>query len=464
MVFSSLEFIFIFLILFFVIYTVVPARLRNGVIFAGSLIFYSYGLLDTPIYILLFVLTIVLNFIVGQFLAESEKHKKGWLLFGIVFDFGWLVFFKYFNFLLENINAFTGLQLPLKELVLPIGISFYTFQNVSYLVDVYRGTVEPERSIVSYGAYITLFPQLIAGPIVTYDKVAKQLKNRTYTLENIDEGLRVFTVGLGLKVLVANQIGNLWTDISAIGVESISTPLAWMGIFAYTFQIYFDFYGYSMMAVGLGRMMGFDLPQNFNHPYISVTMTEFWRRWHITLGSWFREYVYIPLGGNRVGRCKLVRNLCTVWVFTGLWHGASWNFVLWGFLLFVILLVEKFWTGRFFERHRMVAHLYMMLIIPLTWLVFAITDMSQLLVYIKKLFPFLGKAGETLFAADYIKYGKMYGMFFLIAIVFSTKLPEQLYKKYRYSYVAVGILLVIFWLSVYCLYIGMNDPFLYFRF
>lgn len=464
MVFSSLEFIFIFLTIFIVVYSAIPVRFRNGIIFAASLIFYSYGLLDTPLYILLFVLTVVLNYIVGQFIGESVRHKKWWLAFGILFDFGWLVFFKYSNFLLENINACLGLHLPLSEIVLPIGISFYTFQNVSYLVDVYRGKVRPERSFIRYGAYITLFPQLIAGPIVTYDRVARQLRYREHRLANIDEGLRYFTIGLGLKVLIANQIGNLWTDIQGIGYESISTPLAWMGMFAYTFQIYFDFYGYSMMAVGLGKMMGFDLPRNFDHPYTAISMSDFWRKWHITLGSWFREYVYIPLGGNRVGKLKLVRNLFIVWVFTGLWHGASWNFVLWGFLLFVILTVEKFLIGKFLHRHRIIGHMYMIAIIPVSWLVFAITDMRQLSVYIKKLFPFLGQAGQTLFAEDYVKYWEIYGLFFLIAILFSTKLPAKIYEKFQFSYITLAGLLAIFWLSVYCLYIGMNDPFLYFRF
>lgn len=464
MVFSSLEFIFIFLTLFLIVYFFVPDKFRNAVILAGSIIFYSYGLIETPLYIVLFLVTVVVNYIVGQFMEEEHAPRRLWLVAGIVFDFFWLIFFKYSNFLIGNINAVTGLQLPLKEIILPIGISFYTFQNVSYLVDVYRRRVKPERSLVRYGTYITMFPQLIAGPIVTYDEVAAQLRNRRFTLRNLDEGFRQFTIGLGLKVLIANQIGNLWTDIAGIGFESITTKLAWMGIFAYSFQLYFDFYGYSMMAMGLGKMLGFQLPRNFNHPYLSVTMTEFWRRWHITLGSWFREYVYIPLGGNRAGTHKMVQNLFIVWVFTGLWHGASWNFVLWGFLLFVIQIVEKFWTGHFFEQHRGWGHVYMILIIPLTWLVFAVTDMGQLWVYIRKLVPVFGSPGKALFAQDYIKYGGMYWLFFVLAVVFSTKLPARLYERFKYSYVVQAGLLAVFWLSVYCLYIGMNDPFLYFRF
>lgn len=464
MVFSSLEFIFIFLTIFLIVYYVVPQKCKNVVVLLGSLIFYSYGLLDTPLYILLFVMTVVLNYIVGQLIAEGGREKRFWLFIGILFDFGWLIFFKYSNFLLENVNAWTGLKLPLSNVVLPIGISFYTFQNVSYLVDVYWEKIEPERSLVRYGAYITLFPQLIAGPIVTYDKVAAQLRERQCNLRRLDEGFRYFTIGLGLKVLIANQIGNLWTDIAGIGFESITTKLAWMGIFAYSFQIYFDFYGYSMMAIGLGKMLGFELPKNFDHPYTSVSMTEFWRRWHITLGRWFRDYVYIPLGGNRVGTGKRIRNLFIVWVLTGLWHGASWNFALWGLLLFVILTVEKFWIGSFLEQHRVAGHLYMIALIPLTWLVFAITDIPEILVYIKKLFPFLGENGNALFAGDYIKYGKMYGLFFVIAILFSTKLPAKLYERFKFSWLTLAGLLGIFWLSVYCLYIGMNDPFLYFRF
>ncbi len=465
MVFSSLEFVFLFLPFFMIAYGFSPFKYKNAVIFLGSLIFYSFGVFSTPIYILLFAITILFNFLIAQLIEEFRKSRRLWLALGLVFNFGWLVFFKYTGFIFENVNSlFGGLSLPMKEIILPIGISFYTFQNVSYILDVYRKKTAAETSFINYGAYISMFPQLIAGPIVTYDTVAKQLRSRSHSLKKINEGLKIFTIGLGSKVLIANQIGGLWTDISSIGFESISTRLAWMGVVAYSFQIYFDFCGYSLMAIGLGKIMGFALPQNFDHPYTSVTMTEFWRRWHITLGSWFREYVYIPLGGNRGGTKTTVRNLLVVWLLTGLWHGASWNFVLWGFLLFVILVIEKFAIGKFLNKFRPVGHLYMIFLIPLTWLIFAVTDFSQLGIYFSRLFPVFADKATVVFKEDYIKYWDIYRNFFIAGAIFSTKLPQMIYKKIKNTAFGAIVLLAIFWASVYCMYKGMNDPFLYFRF
>ncbi len=465
MVFSSLEFIFLFLPIFLIIYNSVPKKAHNFIVFAGSLIFYGYGVLETPLYFLLMIVTILINFILGQYIWNFQKSKKIWLFFGLFFNFFWLAIFKYTNFFTENINTLIpDLDLPLRNLILPIGISFYTFQNVSYLIDVYRKVTPAETSFIRYGAYLTMFPQLIAGPIVTYNSLAEQLKKRKVNIKSVDEGLRTFTLGLGSKVIIANQIGNLWTDICNIGFESISTPLAWMGIFAYTFQIYFDFYGYSLMAIGLGQLMGFKIPQNFNNPYLSVTMTEFWRRWHMTLGSWFREYVYIPLGGNRKGMLAMVRNTCIVWLLTGLWHGASWNFVIWGGAICIVMLIEKFLTKKFFEKYRFIGHLYMLLLIPLSWLLFAITDMQQLGIYFQKLFPFFFNNPEPIFPEDYIKYGKIYWKFFIAGFVFTSTFPAMVYKKFRHSIFTTIALLAIFWFAVYCLYIGLNDPFLYFRF
>ncbi|MDE6102700.1 MAG: MBOAT family protein, partial [Ruminococcus sp.] len=320
MVFSSLEFLFIFLPAFMLLYGCTPPAYRNAVIFAGSVICYGMGV-KSPGYIVLFLLTLLLNFIIGQFIKDFPKYKKIWLITGIVFNFWWLLFFKYTGFAFENINALFRSELPVKDIVLPIGISFYTFQNVSYIIDVYRGTTTAENNIVNYGAYISMFPQLIAGPIVTYQTVAAQLKKRKHTILKVEDGLKTFTIGLGYKVLIANQLSGLWNDISMIGYESISTPLAWLGVFAYSFQLYFDFWGYSLMAIGLGKLMGFELPVNFDYPYLSLTMTEFWRRWHITLGTWFREYIYIPLDGNRKGKTRQIINTLAVWLFTGLWHG-----------------------------------------------------------------------------------------------------------------------------------------------
>ena len=280
----------------------------------------------------------------------------------------------------------------------------------------------------------------------------------------VESGLKVFALGLAYKVLLANRVGHLWTEVTAIGYESISTPLAWMSIVAYSLQLYFDFYGYSLMAIGLGRMMGFDFPQSFNNPYMAVSMTDFWRRWHMTLGGWFREYVYIPLGGNRGGFAKTVRNMFVVWLLTGLWHGASWNFVLWGLLLFVLLFVEKAGLGKVLERHKALGHIYMILWIPLSWLVFVITDLSQLGIYLQKLFPFFGSTGTVLFQGDYLKYGKTYGIYLVLGILFATGVQEKLLKKNKNRLWVILLLLALFWASVYCMYLGMDDPFLYFRF
>ena len=444
MVFSSLEFIFIFLPVFLIVYAVVPKKYKNLVILLGSVIFYSMGV-KKPVYIVLFLLTNMLNFITAQFIEDFPKYKKPWMIFGTAFNFWWLIFFKYWTFGTENINAIFGTDLPLKNIILPIGISFYTFQNVSYIIDVYRNKTPAERSFINYGAYISMFPQLIAGPIVTYSTVAKQLKERTHNIRKVEDGLKTFTIGLGYKVLIANQIGGLWSDISMIGFESISSPLAWMGIFAYSFQLYFDFCGYSLMAIGLGKIMGFDLPRNFDHPYTSVTMTEFWRRWHITLGSWFREYVYIPLGGNRKGSGRLV-------------------FIIWGLVLFAVIMSEKFLTGKFFNEHKAAGHIYMILLIPLTWLIFSITDFHDLTVYFKRLLPFIHQKTYAILDKDYLKYLMQYKTFFIAGIFFSTKLPQKLYEKYKDTVVCSLLLLAVFWSAVYCMYKGLNDPFMYFRF
>lgn len=471
MVFSSIAFIMYFMPVFFLVYYILPASYKNAWLFLASLGFYYYGVRGNPGYLLLMIMSVVVNFVAGK-LIEAQKTKrarKAWLVVGIVYDLGWLILFKYLGFLIENLNAIFGamhvkVQLETWNLILPIGISFYTFQIISYLVDVYRRETKAEKSLISLGTYLCMFPQLIAGPIVNYHLIQEQLHKRKHSMVKVESGLKVFALGLAYKVLLANRVGHLWTEVTAIGYESISTPLAWMSIVAYSLQLYFDFYGYSLMAIGLGRMMGFDFPQNFNNPYMAVSMTDFWRRWHMTLGGWFREYVYIPLGGNRGGFAKTVRNMFVVWLLTGLWHGASWNFVLWGLLLFVLLFVEKAGLGKVLERHKALGHIYMILWIPLSWLVFVITDLSQLGIYLQKLFPFFGSTGTVLFQGDYLKYGKTYGIYLVLGILFATGVQEKLLKKNKNRLWVILLLLALFWASVYCMYLGMDDPFLYFRF
>ncbi len=463
MVFSSLYFIFIFMPVFFGIYYIVPKKAKNLILLIGSLAFYFIGAIHSPEHFVLLLLSILLDYAIGLLIEKFERRKKLLLTLGIVFHLLSLCFFKYFNFAAGELNRLTAASISV-NIVLPLGISFYTFQGISYIIDVYRGKIQAEESLLKFGVYISMFEQLIAGPIVTYDVIKTELDDRDISKQDFKDGLGVFIFGLGLKVLLANPLGKLFTQTQNIGFESISTPLAWMAAIAFSLQLYLDFFGYSLMAQGLGKMLGFNIPQNFNFPYISRSMTEFWRRWHITLGSWFREYLYIPLGGNRRGTAITIRNLLIVWVLTGAWHGAGYNFLLWGLILFALIASEKFLTGRFLEKHHAVSRIYMLLLIPLTWSVFAITDISKLGVFFLRLFPFLTQPVEPLFPGDYIKYLGQYYPFFIIGILFSTKLPFDLLKKIKNKHLIRLILLAILLGSVYCMYRGFDDPFLYFRF
>jgi len=464
MVFSSLSFIFIFLPVFFAFYYMVPDRARNVVLLTGSLCFYFVGTYRYPEHFILLLVSIMVDFTAGLLIEKSTKHKKLLLWIGIGFHLLCFITFKYSGFVTGELNRyFPSLDITC-DVLLPIGISFYTFQGISYLADVYKGKVMAEKSLLRYSVYISMFEQLIAGPIVTYDQVSRELYERKAGVKTAWKGMGIFILGLGLKVLLANPIGKLWTDVKAIGFESISTPLAWMAIIAFSIQIYFDFFGYSLMAIGLGRMLGFQLPKNFDFPYLSRSMTEFWRRWHITLGNWFREYVYIPLGGNRNGVPVNIRNLFIVWLLTGIWHGAGYNFVLWGLVLFFIMVVEKFFIGRFLNRMPFTSRIYMLFLIPLTWALFAIDDMGQLGIFFSRLFPFFGQGVWSVFRYDYLKYLKRYSLFFLAGILFSTRLPYRILKRMKNPVIIWLAAVVIFAASVYCMYRGLDDPFLYFRF
>lgn len=464
MVFSSLEFLACFLPFCLASYALIPRKYKNAVLLFYSLAFYFYGVAATPLYFALIVISVLINWMLGNAMAAWSHQKKTFLAIGLLWDFGCLFVFKYADFFIGNINRFAGTSVPFTNLVLPLGISFFTFQIASYLIDVYRGTVQPEQNPIDLATYILCFPQLIAGPIVRFSDVQKEIHERTTTSNDIVNGACIFIIGLGKKVLLANQLGGLWSELGGIGYESVSTSAAWLGILAYSLQLYFDFSGYSQMAIGLGKILGFHFPENFNFPYISRSMTEFWRRWHITLGAWFREYVYIPLGGNRKGTLRTFFNLFVVWTLTGFWHGADWNFLLWGFLLFVLIMIEKAGFGAFLDKHRIFSHVYMTLLIPLSWLVFAVSDLQQLGIYFAKLF---GGGGETLFHEDYLRYLHSYGRSLLLGILFATPLPKYLLLKLQKSAFAILqylLLLAVLGLSCYCIYRGMNDPFLYFRF
>ena len=459
MVFSSLQFICVFMPIFFICYYGMPKQMKNIVLLVGSLIFYFIGTINNPEHFLIFVLSIILDFEIGQCMESYPHKKKIFLIIGITFHLICLSIFKYTNFLFNEVfhSNFT------LQIVLPIGISFYTFQGISYIVDVYRGKTKAEKSLLRYAVYISMFEQLIAGPIVTYDQVKNELKQRKITFHTMCYGLATFIFGLGLKVLLANPIGKLWSQVGAIGFESISTPLAWLAIFAYSFQIYFDFFGYSLMAIGLGKMLGFHLPQNFNHPYLSLTMIDFWRRWHMTLGSWFREYVYIPLGGNRKGTLCTIRNLIIVWTLTGLWHGAGYNFLLWGLGLSFIIIIEKYVIGDYLNTHPIIGHLYMFLLIPLSWSLFAIQDINQFFLFFSRLFP-INQHIWSVFRYDYLKYLQLYYPFFIACFLFSTHIPYRLLKKIKQKWLLCFIIVVIAIACIYCMYKGLDDPFLYFRF
>ncbi len=456
MVFSSFEFILVFLPIFYILYAITPKTAKNLCLFIASLIFYAIGVLENPFYLPLFVISLVINFFIGNAVENIKRQSKLFLIIGIVFNISLLFVFKYSSFFAEII-----LHREVKSFVLPIGISFYTFQCISYIVDVYKGR-KAEKSFINLGAYISMFPQLIAGPIVRYGDIAEQIKDRKTTKSDIWNGICLFVFGLGFKVLLANRLGSLWSDINAVGYDAITTISAWLGIIAFSFQIYFDFWGYSLMAIGLGKTMGFNLPKNFNYPYTSLTMTDFWRRWHITLGTWFREYVYIPLGGNRKGKIRTYINMFIVWSFTGFWHGASWNFVLWGILLFILIAIEKAGLGKVLTKYKFIGRIYMFAAIIVSWLLFATEDMSAFVMYIKSL---IGLGGEYAFAGDYIKHITSYGIFLIIGALLSTTLPKIIYERIKDKKIAViPVLTAIVLLSLYCMYKGMNDPFLYFKF
>lgn len=435
MIFSSIGFIFHFLPAFLLIYFITPKSMRQLCIFAFSLLFYAVGVAERPEQFLLLALSLIVNFRIARLLGK----RRFFLILGIGFNIGLLLYAKLFLSLL------------------PLGISFYTFQSISYLVDTWRSGCA-ERSFLRFGANMTFFPKLISGPLIRY----ASLRTPRVTRRGIAQGAELFVLGLGYKVLLANRLSGLWKDINTIGFDSISTPLAWIGILAYSLQIYFDFWGYSMMAQGLGRLVGFRLPRNFDHPYASLTMSEFWRRWHMTLGTWFRDYVYIPLGGNRIGTLRTYGNLLLVWLLTAFWHGTDLHFLLWGLFIFLLIASEKAGLSKFWNAHSLAAHLYIAFAIGFSWLLFAVEDTGTLSVYIGRL---LGLGGENIFAGDFKKYVLRYGIFLLTGLLFSTKLPTKLYAKAAYRPpLRYSILTVIFLTSLYCILMQQNDPFLYFNF
>ncbi|WP_294397996.1 MBOAT family O-acyltransferase [uncultured Clostridium sp.] len=458
MVFSSILFIFRFLPIAMGIYFLTPKKLKNLSLLILSLIFYSWG---EPRYFLLMIASIFVDYFISINIEKNNKNKKIKILLlaiSIIFNVGILFFFKYINFFIENINSIFNMSLNNVKITLPLGISFYTFQTMSYTIDVFLGNVKAEKNIINFGAFVCLFPQLIAGPIVKYIDISKELKNRDINLDEIQEGIRLFILGLGSKILIANNIGSLWNEVETMGFNNISTILAWMGIIAFSLQIYFDFNGYSLMAIGLGKILGFNFPNNFNYPYESRSITEFWRRWHITLGQWFKQYVYIPLGGNRLGRARTYFNLFIVWFLTGLWHGASYNFILWGLYFFILICIEKNGLLNLLNKHKLISHIYTIFFILVGWVLFAVIDLNQIINFLKKMFIF--NAGN-----EWIYYLRNYIITYTIAIIFSTSFLKKIYNKFVKSNIVDTIILItIFLLSIAYLVDSSYNPFLYFRF
>lgn len=462
MVFSSIEFIFRFLIIFLIAYFITPNKYKNVTLLISSLIFYAFG---EPKYVLLMMASIIVNYYLSIVMNKS-KYRKAWLILAVVLNVSVLFVFKYLGFFIDNINIVAGREvIPPRDIALPIGISFYTFQIISYIVDVYRKKFPVEKNIVPFATYVSMFPQLIAGPIVNYSEVRNELSKRKVTAKDVEAGCVAFVIGLFYKVFLANQMGTLWNSIQTVGVYGITTPVAWLGAWGYSFQLYFDFAGYSMMAIGLGRIMGFYLPMNFWNPYMSKSATEFWRRWHITLGRWFRDYVYIPLGGNRCAKARMICNLFVTWALTGLWHGANWNFVLWGLMFFVILMIEKLLLYEHFDKSKIIGHLYMLILIPVTWMVFAITDIKQAILYIERMFAIPLKGTIELNGAELFgKYFGDYWWLFAICVICATAIPMNLIDKFYNKILVKIILVILFWICVYQMLISGENPFLYFRF
>ena len=471
MVFSTVLFLFRFLPITLLLYYAVPYKFKNTVLFVCSLVFYSWG--EVKFFPIMVVL-ILINYVSGLLMERFEGHtglRRVVLVFSIVGSLSMLVFFKYTNFLINSLNALAGLSIaPVAGLeVLPLGISFYTFQTMSYSIDVYRQDVKTEHNIIDFGAYVVMFPQLIAGPIVKYRDVSNQLHvyEGRITLDRIEQGVSLFVFGLAKKVLLADAIGQLWTDIigvkgsttAAIGLANASTPLVWLGVIAYSLQLYFDFSGYSMMGIGMGKMLGFDFPDNFNLPYISRSITEFWRRWHMTLSGWFREYVYIPLGGNRKGLKRQILNLFIVELLTGIWHGANWNFICWGLYYFVLLMIEKLFLLPYLEKGKIWPHVYTLFLVVVGWAMFVGNEYGvEFGLLFQKLFVWSSGVSPLYYLRNYL-------VVLILSVLCCTEIPKKLWDEMQQvTWTRVLTVATLFVLSIAYVIGSDSHPFLYFNF
>ncbi len=466
MVFSSITFLFYFLPCTLAVYFITPKKLKNSVLLISSLLFYAWG---EPKFIIFMLVSVIQGYIFGLLVEKYQKRglSKLFMILSAAVSLGMLAYCKYADFFIENFSALTGISLKAIGIALPIGISFYTFQILSYVIDVYRGQVKAQRNFVNLAAYVAMFPQLIAGPIVRYSDIARQLENREHTIEKSAYGIRRFVIGLSKKVLLANNLAQL-CDVFK-GSEEKSVLYFWMYAIAASLYIYFDFSGYSDMAVGLGKILGFDFVENFNYPYISKSVTEFWRRWHISLGSWFRDYLYIPLGGNRCSKARWLFNILVVWLATGLWHGAAWNFVIWGLYFAVLLAVEKLWLGKHLEKVKVFNQIYVIILVVISFVIFDSSDMGQAYKTIGAMF---GAGGYPLVSDEGIYYLRSFGLIIIAGIIGSAPFVKNLFSK-AVSNPKSGIIIntaepivlfTLLLLSTAFLVDGSFNPFLYFRF
>lgn len=466
MLFSSIPFLYYFLPSVLILYFIAPKKLKNTVLLVSSLVFYGWG---EPKYVVLMMASIIIGYFSGILIEAFSQKKLSKLFLGVsvAINLGFLAYFKYADFFIENFNAVTGLSIPLLRIALPIGISFYTFQILSYTIDVYRKDVPAQKNIVNLAAYITMFPQLIAGPIVRYSDIAKQLEERTHSFENFSKGIRRFVLGLGKKILIANTLGELCDIFKAS--EDKSILFYWLYAIAFGLHVYFDFSGYSDMAIGLGRIFGFRFSENFNYPYISKSATEFWRRWHISLGTWFRDYVYIPLGGNRVSKPKWFFNIFVVWFLTGFWHGAAWNFIIWGLFFAVLLIAEKVFLLKYLNKSKVLSRIYTLVAVGISFVIFNAADMKEAFAYIGGMF---GVGEVPLVSTEFFYYLKSFAVTLVIGIIGATPVVKKAVEKVfenskasKFIWVLEPIALVVL-LAVMTAYLvdGSFNPFLYFRF
>ena len=463
MIFASITFLYYFLPIFLIVYFCSPKKFKNIILLLFSLLFYFYG---EPKYILLMIIQVLFAYFMT--LIFDKNKSKSLFIFSISFHLFLLCIFKYFNFLIGNINAILNSNISFIDIALPIGISFYTFQIISYEIDVYKGSVPVEKNLLNFATYVFLFPQLIAGPIVRYSDVKEELSNRKHSFDGFGEGVNRFIIGLSKKVIIANNIGELINILTSTSETSIL--LYWILVICYMLQIYFDFSGYSDIAIGLGKMIGFKFPENFNYPYVATSITDFWRRWHITLSTWFKDYVYIPLGGNRTGTGKTIRNILIVWILTGLWHGASWNFVVWGLYFGIILIIEKFLLKKYLDKLPLfLKKVYTLFIVMISFVIFSSSSMKDAFIVIKGLFDFKNLAISNSFILYYLKG---YFLILVLAVIGSTPLLKNVVSKLKknkiLSYV-INVLEIVFVLVILLIVTSMlidnsYNPFLYFRF